>query len=563
MIFDTQKGSIPADLKADVTIIGAGAAGITMALELADAGLAVILLEAGGRAFSTASQEFYRAHAVEPASHGTVDMFRRRVFGGSTSVWGGRCIPFDPIDFEDRPWMAHGRWPIGYDDVARHYPRALDYAQAGPAAFLAGEALPGEPAPMVPGIESDDVVLDRIERFSNPLHFGDHYRERLRASSRITVLLNAPVVQILTNDNASAARGVRVRGPDGSLAEIASPRVVIAAGGIETARLLLISNEIKSCGLGNERDLVGRFYQCHFEGELGEIRFEKSVDQVRMDYQRSPQGIYCRRYIWLSPEAQRRHQLAGLVLRPNHANIVDPDHRHPVLSAMYLVKSRIVPEYARKLTSLEDQKRLERGGSAAAFWGAHLRNMVLGGPKLAAFTLDFARRRTFAKRKLPSVVLRDPRNLYPLDINAEQEPNPDSRIMLGDSKDAHGVPRISVDWRTTEGDHQRLVKGLRLVADAFNAGDTASVRFSDADYEIAMQRKVPVGGHHIGTARMGETDAIGVCDANCELFGTRGVYIAGAAAFSTSSFANPTLTLIALTLRLAARIAEESRASVR
>ncbi|MBW4329918.1 GMC family oxidoreductase [Stakelama sp. CBK3Z-3] len=558
MILDA-RGDIPNDLRADVTVIGAGAAGIVLALELAGAGLDVVLLEAGGTAFDSASQDFYRAHSVEPASHGTIDMFRRRVLGGSTSVWGGRCIPFDPIDFEDRPWIAHGRWPIGYADVADHYARALDYADAGPAHFAAGEALPGEPAPLAPGIDSPDVVLDRIERFSHPVHFGEYYRDRLQSSPRIRVLLNAPVVQILTDANGGQARGVRVRGDGERTFEIASPRVIVAAGGIETARLLLVSNEAKRCGLGNERDLVGRFYQCHFEGELGEIHFRDRVDQVRMDYQRSPEGVYCRRYIWLSPEAQRRHRLAGLVLRPNHANIVDPDHRHPVLSAMYLVKSRIVPEYARKLTSLEDQMRRDRGGTALSFWGAHMRNMVFGAPRLAAFTYDFARRRTFARRKLPSVVLRDPRNRYPLDVNAEQEPNPDSRIMLGDSLDAHGLPRVSVEWRTTEADHRRLVDGLRIVADAFNGSDTVAVKLTDRDYETALTRKIPVGGHHIGTARMADAPENGVCDANCEVFGTRGLYVAGAAAFSTSSFANPTLALLALSLRLSGHIAGAAR----
>ncbi|WP_340318194.1 GMC family oxidoreductase [Rhizorhabdus argentea] len=558
MIIDLTKAPLPAQLDADVVIIGAGAAGIVLALELSTAGLSIVLVEAGSETFSAASQEYYRAESVAPESHGPVHMFRRRILGGSTSVWGGRCIPFDPIDFEDRPWIAHGHWPLKYQDVAPFYERALDYADAGPPIFDAAGALPGEPGPMVAGIDSPDIILDRIERFSLPLHFGARYRGKLQAAPGIRVLINAPVEQILTNVDGNAAKGVRIVAPGDKRVTVNGARVIVAAGGLETPRLLLASTEARSCGLGNERDLVGRFYQCHLEGEIGQVRFAKPADTVRMDYQRSPEGIYCRRYIWLSPDTQRSKKLAGLVLRPNHANIVDPGHRHPVLSAMYLVKSRIVPEYARKLTSLEDQKRLERGESPVAFWAAHMRNMVLGGPKLLAFSLDFARRRTFARRKLPSVVLQDPRGLYPLDVNAEQEPNPDSRVTLGHERDAHGIPRIRVDWRTTEADHHRLVEGLKTLHAGFAKSRTAQLEFSDADYEVAMTRKIPVGGHHIGTARMADSDAEGVCDANGELFGTKGVYIAGAAAFSTSSFANPTLTLIALSLRLARHIAEAS-----
>lgn len=557
MLLDLAKSAAPARLEADVVIIGAGAAGIVLALELSESGLAVLLVEAGGEKFEAASQEFYRAEVIEPESHGPVHMFRRRVLGGSTSVWGGRCIPFDPIDFETRPWISYGRWPITYDDVAVHYAKALDYADAGPAIFDAAAAIPGEPGPMVGGVTSPDVVLDRIERFSHPLHFGAQYKSRLAADLGIRVLLNAPVEQILTAHDGNVAAGVRIVTPSGKRLILHAPRVIIAAGGLETARLLLASREARSAGLGNEHDLVGRFYQCHFEGELGEVRFIKPIDSVRMDYQRSVEGVYCRRYIWLSPEAQRAKQLAGLVIRPNHPNIVDPEHRNPVLSAMYLVKSQIVPEYARKLTSLEDQKRLERGESVAAFWGRHLRNMILGSPELLAFSADFARRRTFAKRKLPSVVLKDSRNVYPLDINAEQEPNRESRITLGDERDQHGVPRLLIDWRTTSADHHRLAEGLKTVQAAFASSATSSLHFTSAEFELALNRKIPVGGHHIGTARMAESAAEGVCDGNCELFSTRGVYIAGAAAFSTSGFANPTLTLIALALRLAQHIAKQ------
>jgi choline dehydrogenase-like flavoprotein len=230
---------------------------------------------------------------------------------------------------------------------------------------------------------------------------------------------------------------------------------------------------------------------------------------------------------------------------------------------MYLVKSRIIPEYARKLTSLEDIKRLESGQSAIAFWAAHLRNMVVGAPRLLSFSADFARRRTFATRKLPSVVLHDPRDLYPLDVNAEQEPNPESRVTLGKELDPHGVARLNIAWRTTEADHRRLVEGLKVMRSAFSQSSTADLHFSDEDFEVAVSRKVPVGGHHIGTARMADTANEGVCDSNGELFGTKGVYIAGAAAFSTSSFANPTLTLIALSLRLAQHIAAANRCAKR
>ncbi len=550
MIIDARQPGLPLQLQAEIVIVGAGAAGITLALALEDSGLEIVIVEAGGDRFDKQAQDFYRAGAFTPAAHGDVNMYRRRVLGGSTSVWGGRCIPFDAIDFEDRPWLAYAKWPIGYEEVAAHYPRALEIARAGMPEFEAGAAFPGEQANMVPGQHSEDIILNRIERFSEPTDFGRHYRQRLSTHPCIRLLTGAPVEQILLSDNGTHATGVRVRLTHDRTLTVTAPRTVIATGGIETARLLLASNEVKANGIGNDRDLVGRFYQCHLEGELGQIAFHAPGAQVRMNYERSHDGIYCRRYIWLSPSAQRRDKLAGLVLRPAHANIVDPDHRDPVLSAMYLAKNFIVPEYARKMTALEQEARRARGGSSAGYYASHIRNIILGSPRLMGFAADWTRRRVLAKRKLPSVVLESKTGVYPIDINGEQEPNYGSRITLGNARDAFGMPRVHVDWRTTQGDHDRIVVGMRTIQNAFAQGSAATIHFNDEEAARWCSNPVPVGGHHIGTARMADTPETGVCDSNGEVFGTSGLFIAGAAAFPTSGFANPTLTLMALTLRL-------------
>lgn len=557
MIADARRAGLPDRIEADLVIIGSGAAGLTLALELEASGLDVVLLEAGGERFDRTEQDLYRAEAVSPDTHGPVDMFRRRVLGGSTSVWGGRCIPFDPIDFEERPWLGAARWPLTHDEVARHYPRALEIAQAGRAEFTAEVALPSEPAALAPGVTSEDVILDRLERFSHPTNFGAWYRERLAAMPRLRLFTNAPVEQILTADGGARAAGVRIRA-DGRAVTVAAPRVVVAAGGIETARLLLASTEARACGLGNEHDLVGRYYQCHIEGEIGHIAFLRDLERVRMDYQRSHDGVYVRRFLWLSPEAQRRHRLAGLVLRPAHASIVDPDHRNPVLSAMYLVKNFIVPEYARKMTSLEQVARRERGGSPLAYHAAHLRNIVVGSPRLLAFATDWTRRRVLATRKLPSVVLQDRRAIYPIDVNAEQAPHRDSRVMLGEERDAIGMPRVRIDWRMEEADVERLIEGVRVIQRALAPSGTTRIDLGDEDVARFRERRVPVGGHHIGTARMAEDASQGVCDRNGQVFGTAGLFLAGAATFPTSGFANPTLTLMALTIRLAGHLARRS-----
>ncbi len=548
MIADARTAGLPDSLHADLVIIGAGAAGITLALSLANSMLDIVLVEAGGPKYSAAAQSFYAGEAVDPAGHSPVDMYRRRVFGGSTTLWGGRCIPFDDIDFEDRPWMDFARWPIGPDDVAAHIHRAMQLLEAGCPEFEAGEALAGPPA-MVDGVANEDILLDRIERFSKPTNFGARYRAELERAPNIRLFTNAPTTRILLGSGGRVAGAVIDAG--GRAVTLVAPRVVIAAGGIETPRLLLAGNPSRPHGIGNEHDLVGRFYQCHLEGSVGTLHFLADANDVRLDYELSHDGVYCRRYIALSPHARRRHRLAGLVVRPTHPGIVDPDHRSAVLSAMYLAKAFIMPEYARKMTALEHQARAQRGGSALAYHAAHIRNIILGSPGLTAFAKDWTRRRILASRKLPSVVLNDPRGFYPADINAEQEPNPESRITLGTDRDSLGMPKVRVAWRATGEDYHRLFVGLRRVESAFMKSRVARFDLSGVTESSLIDMIVPIGGHHIGTARMAGDPREGVCDANGEVFSVPGLFIAGAAVFPTSSFANPTLTLVALTLRLA------------
>ncbi len=549
MIIDARRAGLPERIEANVAIVGGGPAGITLALALADAGRDVVLIEAGGDRFDKVGQDFLRAQSVSPPAHSPGEMYRRRQLGGTSAVWGGRCIPFDPIDFETRDWMPAARWPIAYEEVARFYPQAMALAEAGAAEFTAAAAEP-RLDPAMPDAGADTVV-ERIERFSHPTDFGGWYRKRLTEAARLRVLTHAAVEQILTDDEGATATGVRLRLEGDTRVIVAASTVVVAAGGIETARLLLASDEARSGGLGNEHDLVGRYYQCHLEGTLGTIAFHPPAGHAHFDYFRSHDGIYCRRYLWLAPEAQRRERLAGMVLRPAHPGIVDPAHRHPVLSAMYLAKNMIVPEYARKMTALEHDARARRGGSSASFHAAHLRNVLLGAPRLAAFGIDWTRRRILARRKLPSVLLAERGGVYPLDLNGEQEPHRDSRVMLGEQRDPSGMRRTIIDWRCTADDRARMIAGVRTIAAAVNRSGTATITLGDAEAEAWSDHPVPVGGHHIGTARMADTPTDGVCDANAEVFGTRGLYIAGAAAFPTSSFANPTLTLLALTLRLA------------
>jgi choline dehydrogenase-like flavoprotein len=553
LIVDARDQSVALDHEPSIAIVGAGAAGITLALAFAEKSIRCLVLEAGGERLDDTAQKFYRAASISPHDHGPVHLARRRALGGTTAIWSGRCIPFDPIDFEDRPWIPYARWPVTYEDVARYYPKALEICQAGPALFRAGEALAGSSPMLVDGVTNADVILDRIERFSEPTHFGRRYRERLAASREVTVLLHANALEITVDASNGRVSGVLAATATGRRFKVSAKKVIVANGALETARLLLASRSVCLVGVGNAAGLVGRFYQSHFEGEVGEIQFH---GKPRAGYERSPENVYCRRYIWLSPTAQRRDHLGGLVVRPHHRWIADPAHGSAVLSAGYLVKNLIGPEYGRPMSSPAERAATVR----TALYVRHLMNIVLGSPALTAFAVDWIRRRTLATRKLPSVVLRNASNRYVLDINAEQVPNPDSRVYLSFENDALGMPLLHIDWRTTDLDREMVARGLRVLQAAFAGGsqagrDGATISFDGQTFERQVAALTRIGGHHIGTARMGRSRDEGVVNADGEAFDVRGLFLSGAATFPTSGFTNPTLVIVALALRLADHLA--------
>ncbi len=540
MIEDANRTPAGATLHTDLCIVGAGAAGIAMALALQDSGLDVILLESGADQPDDATQALYEGTVADARLHSPPDHYRVRRFGGSTTLWGGRCIPLDPIDFEPRSYIAHSGWPIGPDDLLPYYPRANLLCEAGDFAYTVETAFTHPVRPMLGGFDSDAFSTNTLERFSCPTDFGSRYRRRLeRGPAR--VLFNANLVGLSTAADGRLAGPATVRTLAGNHFTVQARAYVLAAGGLEVARLLLASPGASGRGLGNARDVVGRYYMSHIAGTMGTADLSRA-SSVWHGYEISDEGIYCRRRLALRPQAQRALQAGNFIARLHHPRIPDPGHGSGILSALYLARPIVPYEYAKRLYGDEPG----RGATLA-----HLRNVVLDAPGTAAFLWNWLRRRTLAERKFPSIVMR-PKNLrFSLDFHAEQEPNPSSRVKLGQGVDALGMPRIDVDWRYTERDVQTVRAALAALAQAFRQTGVGSFDYEPNQVEAEMTRYGAYGGHHLGTARMGADPADSVVDAQCRLHETDNVYIASAAVFPTSSQANPTLTVVALALRLA------------
>lgn len=539
MIEDANRIPSGSALHADLCIVGAGAAGIALALALQDSGLDVILLESGGDRPDAATQALYEGAVADERLHPPPDHYRVRRFGGSTTLWGGRCMPMDAIDFERRDYMAHSGWPIGLADLLPYYPSANRLCEAGDFAYTVDTAFARPVRPMIGGFDSESFSTDTLERFSCPTDFGARYRRRLeRGPAR--VLLNANLTR-LSNLSCALAGAAQVRTLAGNQFTVQARGYVLAAGGLEVARLLLASPGASGRGLGNAHDVVGRYYMSHIAGTLGTADLSRA-SSVWHGYDVSDEGIYCRRRLALRPQAQRALQAGNFIARLHHPRIPDPGHGSGILSALYLARPIVPYEYAKRLYG----DAPNRGATLA-----HLRNVVLDAPGTAAFLWHWLRRRTLAERKFPSIIMR-PRNLrFSLDFHAEQEPNPASRVTLGRDVDALGMPRIDVDWRYTERDVRTVQSALAELARAFLHSGVGRLDYTPEEVEAEMTRYGAYGGHHLGTARMGTDPARSVVDAQCRLHEAGNVYIASAAVFPTSSQANPTLTVVALALRLA------------
>jgi len=271
-------------------------------------------------------------------------------------------------------------------------------------------------------------------------------------------------------------------------------------------------------------------------------------DAVWHGYDVAPDGTYCRRRLALRPEEQRRRGLSNIVFRLHHPRITDPAHRTGPLSAIYLAQHFISYEYAKRLVSDTPP--------TAATWLRHGLNAATDPFSTVRFLTHWLRHRTLAERKFPSIIIRPRTNLFSLDFHAEQEPNRDSRISLGAGRDRFGNRQVRVDWRYSAKDVDTVAQAFDLLRDDLTAQGIGelSLAANETDIETVLRRDGAYGGHHIGTARMGSGPASGVVDPDGKVFGVNNLHVAGSAVFPTSSQANPTLTIVALSLRLAERL---------
>ncbi len=508
----------------EVCILGAGAAGITLARRLASSGLDVCVLESGGADWEKPIQDLGIGESIGFPYY-PLDESRLRLFGGTTAVWGGRVVQLDPIDFERRPWIEHSGWPFGKKELAPYYTEALRSVEVEPV--LADESLWDRLGLRQPEFDPDLLRTnffqfdDQFERFT--LRRCDD----LVASQKVKVLLHATVLDICANAEGTAIDSVRIGNLRGGRGVVRARVFVVAAGGLETPRLLLNSRGVQSQGLGNQEDLVGRFFMEHPHARAGRV---------------FPTQLW--RLLNLLPRTHRQDGLRYAALGRLSETLQE---REGILNSSFTLSVRRhqgtrMPPGKWLFNAIKWKVPHDHRGRSV--WWLHRR------AKRA-----FAERFGLASRWLRATSGRQ--GLYVV-ARAEQAPNPDSRVLLSDARDAFGLPQIALDWRFLDVDKRSLhvlMGALDQELQRLSLGHAEPspwLEEAETPWEVdPLISSHPVGGyHHIGTTRMAASPKSGVVDADCRVHGLGNLYVAGSSVFPTSGWANPTLTILALSLRL-------------
>ncbi|WP_229007295.1 GMC oxidoreductase [Methylophilus sp. Leaf408] len=529
-------------------IVGAGAAGISLAISLSRKGKRVLLIEGGDWNETAEIVDAYTGKASPP--HAQTTEYRYQRFGGTTHLWGGRCIPLDKHDFEQRGHVPNSGWPSGASEIADYYPQALEYCDAGNSDFTISAFGPNAKPIFseAPGLAPD--LNEYIERYSLPTDFGRKFRDELTNSSNVLVLLNTRCIRLnCLPEKADEVSSITLN--DGENQKVITvQQIVLSGGGIDTTRLMLVSR-LCNPGWGHLDASLGKYYACHYDLIFGSLRFKN--EKPIFDFQKTVEGIYARRKLQFSASFQAQHSLLNSAFRLHFPAYADPSHGSGVLSAIYLAKSVLKREY---------QTILNHGVNQSTGYGQsfrHLINVIADAGSVSKFAYDWLFKIKLAKRKIPYTLIANRNGTYPIEFNSEQEPHPSNRIELLDEVDRFGMQRVNVHWKLTDLDIDSGIKSFNLLKQAFEKTQNCRLEFDAKQLELAVKDALPVGGHHIGSTRMGDSSQTSVVDVNCKVHGIKNLYIASSSVFTTNSHANPTLTIVAIALRLSDYLSSEER----
>lgn len=526
-------------ITADICIIGGGVAGITIAREFIGKPIKVALLESGGFVAESDTQALYAGENVGVSY--APETTRSRFLGGSSNCWVGWCRPLDPLDFQHRPWVPNSGWPIGHAQLGDYYQRShavlqLDGLRFDPESWrerLAGLGLDFLPL-------RNGGIRNQVGLFSPPTRFGEAYRDQLQSADNIHVYLYANVTELASDGAATLVRHVDAATLQGNRFTVAAKAFVLATGGIENARLLLLSNRTQSAGLGNGYDLVGRYFMEH-----PRLRGRK----IRLRDPRRHRRLYDSTLVMSRRRLNTRSLRLGLDLAPTEKTLREQElqNSRTYLTAIYRGDgSREIEALRRGYQMIKNRSKYGYGPmNLARHLGPNLPAFVARLPQLVAAVFDHATNTNHAGRE------------FWLDTVIEPAPNPDSRITLSEERDSLGLNRSRVDLRLTDADRETFRRTQRLLCAELEATGAVQAEALSSASEPRWPDEVFWCAHHMGTTRMHEDPRSGVVNADCRVHGIGNLYVAGSSVFPTVGSDIPTMTIVALALRLADHLWQE------
>ena len=517
-------------IETEICIIGAGAAGISLALELDKLGHKAILLESGGFDYDADNQAMNKGTSIGQ-KYFPIEACRLRFFGGTTMHWTGQCAPLDDIDFEEREWVENSGWPINKKDLDPYYKEAhklldLQEYEYNPEYW---EDKIGHKF-----IQFDeDIAKTKVFQKSAPTRFGTKYKEQIVKSKNITLLKDANLTQINLSEYGKSVEEITIRTIEGKTHKLKAKVFIMACGALQNVRHLLNSNNVINKGIGNENDLVGRYFmdQPHIDSAAMVL-----LSQVQMSfYYDHSLNTKAFGMFTTADTIQRRQKLQNY-----SARIVSKSEAGA--PAYSNDNSKGFLEQWEKL-----DKRVEQMNKLRSILGDwHVDKII------AKLVVKKKEARFQEVGKLETVQ-------YEFNTRAEQAPNRDSRVDLADTKDVLGIPHVRLNWQLSESDKISIFKSNVLLGTALGEAGIGRLKVDDwlLKDKIEWPKLLAGGWHHLGVTRMHNDPLKGVVDKNCKVHSVNNLFIGGSAVFSTSGVANPTLTIVALSLRLANHLDSE------
>ncbi len=513
-------------IESDVCIVGGGAAGIALACDLVGQRLQVALIESGGERFDSTNQRLCAGRNIGLPNY-PLTQSRVRTWGGSTTQWEAQCRMMERLDFERRAWIDHSGWPFDLASLLPHYERAAATCHLTDFDVRDSDRLPDD------ALSLTHPELRRVKfAFGYPTDFGKSHGETLRRDPRARVYLHANAVALELDENARQLRGIAVRTLNGRSLWFSARAFVLAAGGIENPRLMLASRSIAAAGVGNQHDLVGRYFMDHPYITTGylvpsDARASDGHHVIRTFKRVGWEQTFHTGFA-LTEAVQREEALSGCVAYfiRRLASETTADYYNPGNRARNRLRDAWRFRSTRDVAVARDL--LTMAGNAGG---------VL---------------RTYARRAREIV---RPRHLLALRTVVETTPRPDSRVLLDKRTDALGQPCAMVDWRVSDSDRRGLDRLRRTLAEAFERQELGHLVDDWSLNETGWPPSIEGGRHHMGTTRMHPDPRSGVVDENGRVHGVANLFVAGSSVFPTGSYVNPTLTIVALTHRLADHLA--------